>query len=347
MPARCPTSARPDRADPSRSSTSTPTPTPGIRTSARSTTTAPGCGARSRRASLTLITRSRSACAARSTTATTGRACESELGLEYVTTEQVLPAVRRRPPRRSGRGSRSAGVHQLRHRRRRSGVRTRDRDARAGRPVGPRRARDRARSDRHRLRRVSTSSRSSRPTTRPARRRSSPRTSPTRCSRSWPCGVRPRDVEALIRRALDWHSPMPAGFRWPDGIRAAACFTFDLDAESPILFEHPESADWLDVMTHQAYGPRTGVPAPAPPPRTPRHPGDVLRARLLGRALAGRRPGDPRRRPRDRPSRLPPRVARAARPRRKRRRACCAGLEALDRVAGVRPVGLSGADAGR
>jgi peptidoglycan/xylan/chitin deacetylase (PgdA/CDA1 family) len=59
---------------------------------------------------------------------------------------------------------------------------------------------------------------------------------------------------------LDWHSPLPAGFRWPDGIRAAACFTFDVDAESPILFEHPESADWLDVMTHQAYGPRTGVP---------------------------------------------------------------------------------------
>jgi len=59
---------------------------------------------------------------------------------------------------------------------------------------------------------------------------------------------------------LDWHAAMPAGFRWPEGVRAAACFTFDLDAESPILFEHPESADWLDVMTHQAYGPRTGVP---------------------------------------------------------------------------------------
>ena len=45
---------------------------------------------------------------------------------------------------------------------------------------------------------------------------------------------------------LDWRSPMPAGFRWPDGRRAAAAFTFDLDAESPILFEHPEAADWLD-----------------------------------------------------------------------------------------------------
>ena len=52
---------------------------------------------------------------------------------------------------------------------------------------------------------------------------------------------------------------MPPGFRWPDGIRAAACITFDVDAESPILFEHPETAGWLDVMTHQAYGARTGI----------------------------------------------------------------------------------------
>jgi peptidoglycan-N-acetylglucosamine deacetylase len=49
-------------------------------------------------------------------------------------------------------------------------------------------------------------------------------------------------------------------FRWPNGYRAAACFTFDVDAESPILFEYPEAAGWLDVMTHQAYGPRTGLP---------------------------------------------------------------------------------------
>jgi peptidoglycan-N-acetylglucosamine deacetylase len=60
--------------------------------------------------------------------------------------------------------------------------------------------------------------------------------------------------------ALNWRSPLPAGFRWPDGVRAAACFTFDVDAESPVLFEHPEAAGWLDVMSHQAYGPRTGVP---------------------------------------------------------------------------------------
>ena len=59
---------------------------------------------------------------------------------------------------------------------------------------------------------------------------------------------------------LDWRSSLPAGFYWPDGMRAAACFTFDVDAESPVLFEHPEAAGWLDVMSHQAYGPRTGVP---------------------------------------------------------------------------------------
>ena len=59
---------------------------------------------------------------------------------------------------------------------------------------------------------------------------------------------------------LDWHSAMPPGFGWPAGKRAAACFTFDVDAESAILYDHPESAEWLDVMSHQAYGPRTGVP---------------------------------------------------------------------------------------
>ncbi|HEV8489673.1 MAG TPA: polysaccharide deacetylase [Candidatus Limnocylindrales bacterium] len=53
---------------------------------------------------------------------------------------------------------------------------------------------------------------------------------------------------------------LPAGFRWPDGFRAAACFTFDVDAEATMLADHPETATQLDVMTHQEYGPRTGVP---------------------------------------------------------------------------------------
>jgi peptidoglycan/xylan/chitin deacetylase (PgdA/CDA1 family) len=36
--------------------------------------------------------------------------------------------------------------------------------------------------------------------------------------------------------------------------------TFDLDAESSVLWDHPEAAGYLDVMSHQAYGPRTAVP---------------------------------------------------------------------------------------
>src|SRR5262245_65149475 len=54
--------------------------------------------------------------------------------------------------------------------------------------------------------------------------------------------------------------PLPPGFRWPDGVRAAALFSFDLDAEAAMLADHPETADYLDVMAHQRYGPRTAVP---------------------------------------------------------------------------------------
>ena len=54
--------------------------------------------------------------------------------------------------------------------------------------------------------------------------------------------------------------PLPPGFRWPDGKRAAALFGFDLDAESVMLADHPEAADYLDVIAHQQYGPRVAVP---------------------------------------------------------------------------------------
>ena len=49
-------------------------------------------------------------------------------------------------------------------------------------------------------------------------------------------------------------------FSWPPGYRAAAAFTFDVDAESAVLADHPDAASRMSVMTHQAYGPRTGVP---------------------------------------------------------------------------------------
>jgi peptidoglycan-N-acetylglucosamine deacetylase len=54
--------------------------------------------------------------------------------------------------------------------------------------------------------------------------------------------------------------PLPPGFRWPDGYRAAALFSFDLDAEAAMLADHPETAAYLDVLAHQRYGPRTAVP---------------------------------------------------------------------------------------
>lgn len=53
--------------------------------------------------------------------------------------------------------------------------------------------------------------------------------------------------------------PLPPGFRWPDGIRAAAMFTFDMDGEAVMLTDHPETADYLDVMAHQRYG-RVAIP---------------------------------------------------------------------------------------
>ena len=49
-------------------------------------------------------------------------------------------------------------------------------------------------------------------------------------------------------------------FSWPEGKRAAACFTFDVDAESAILAADAGAAVRRSVMSHQAYGPRTGVP---------------------------------------------------------------------------------------
>lgn len=47
---------------------------------------------------------------------------------------------------------------------------------------------------------------------------------------------------------------------WPDGRRAAAVLSFDMDAESVALTVSPGSATRLSVMSHQAYGPLTGMP---------------------------------------------------------------------------------------
>ncbi|NYE48036.1 peptidoglycan/xylan/chitin deacetylase (PgdA/CDA1 family) [Spinactinospora alkalitolerans] len=51
-----------------------------------------------------------------------------------------------------------------------------------------------------------------------------------------------------------------AAFRWPDGVRAAASFTFDVDAESCVLVHDPAASGRMSLMGHQSYGPRVGVP---------------------------------------------------------------------------------------
>lgn len=47
---------------------------------------------------------------------------------------------------------------------------------------------------------------------------------------------------------------------WRNGAAAVAVLSFDVDAESPILAAGRGYADHAMVMTHQAFGPRVGVP---------------------------------------------------------------------------------------
>ncbi|KWX66691.1 polysaccharide deacetylase [Mycobacterium sp. NAZ190054] len=49
-------------------------------------------------------------------------------------------------------------------------------------------------------------------------------------------------------------------FPWPEGRTAAAAFTFDVDAESAILWGNESVGARMSVMSHQAYGPLTGIP---------------------------------------------------------------------------------------
>ena len=143
-------------------------------------------------------------------------------------------------------------------------------------------------------------------------------------------------------RSEPWRQVMPPGFAWPAGYRAAACFTFDVDAESPILFDHPLAAAWLDVMSHQAYGPRTagprllrlldaaGVKATffIPGYTAERWPDTARAIRDAGHEIAHHgylHEG----------ARSAPDVA-------TEERRLLRGLEALDAVAGVRPIGYRG-----
>ncbi len=126
--------------------------------------------------------------------------------------------------------------------------------------------------------------------------------------------------------------------RWPEGRRAAVAVTFDLDAESVMLALDPSLADRPSLMSHQRYGPVTGVPRLlrvleeagvratffVPGDSAERHP-DAVRTIVeagheighhghLHESLVGVSESD-------------------------ERRFLESGLEALERVAGVRPAG--------
>ncbi len=47
---------------------------------------------------------------------------------------------------------------------------------------------------------------------------------------------------------------------WPAGYTAAACLTFDMDAEAAVLTADINSINRMSPMSHQAYGPLAGVP---------------------------------------------------------------------------------------
>ena len=52
----------------------------------------------------------------------------------------------------------------------------------------------------------------------------------------------------------------PGPITWPDGHTAAACLTFDLDAEAAVLTADISSISRMSPMSHQSYGPLVGIP---------------------------------------------------------------------------------------
>jgi peptidoglycan/xylan/chitin deacetylase (PgdA/CDA1 family) len=52
----------------------------------------------------------------------------------------------------------------------------------------------------------------------------------------------------------------PGPISWPPGVTAAACLTFDMDAEAAVLTADITSINRMTPMSHQSYGPLVGVP---------------------------------------------------------------------------------------
>jgi peptidoglycan-N-acetylglucosamine deacetylase len=60
--------------------------------------------------------------------------------------------------------------------------------------------------------------------------------------------------------ALATSASPPVPITWPAGYTAAACLTFDMDAESAVLSADLSSVGRMSPMSHQSYGPLVGVP---------------------------------------------------------------------------------------
>jgi peptidoglycan/xylan/chitin deacetylase (PgdA/CDA1 family) len=125
---------------------------------------------------------------------------------------------------------------------------------------------------------------------------------------------------------------------WPEGYGAAATLGFDMDAEYVALTVDGESRHRLSAMSHQAYGPLTGVPRVLDLLR--RH---ELQATFFCPGYTAERYPDVLRRVRDEGHEIAHHgylhEAMAGMSREQEADVLDRGLDALDRVAGVRPVG--------
>lgn len=63
-----------------------------------------------------------------------------------------------------------------------------------------------------------------------------------------------------LAQDLTSNSVPPTPIKWPMGKQAAACLTFDLDAEAAVLTADLSSRDRMTPMSHQSYGPLVGAP---------------------------------------------------------------------------------------
>lgn len=125
---------------------------------------------------------------------------------------------------------------------------------------------------------------------------------------------------------------------WPQGNRAAAILGFDMDAEAVALTVDPATRHRLSVMSHQAYGPVTGMPRILA--MLERH---DLRATFFCPGFTAERYPDLLRRVRDAGHEIAHHgylhEAMAGMSPQEEADVLDRGLDALERVAGVRPVG--------